>query len=111
MDIEWIFVHDNLETLLQEANRFRPPMKFRAEVSNEKHVFPDTKSRFVGNVIDVNTDTRLTDTHQIPLTLKLLPQNTAAAMVRKVGPVVVVAVVLFYVHGKHLKSCRDGQLT
>ena len=25
--------------------------------------------------------------------------------------VVVVAVLLFYVHGKHLMSCRDGQLT
>ena len=26
------------------------------------------------------------------------------------GEVVVVA-LLFYVHGKHLRSCRDGQLT
>ena len=25
--------------------------------------------------------------------------------------VVLVVVVLFYVHGKHLRSCRDGQLT
>ena len=25
--------------------------------------------------------------------------------------VVVVAVLLFYFHGKHLRSCRDGQLT
>ena len=25
--------------------------------------------------------------------------------------VVVVVVMLFYVHGKHLRSCRDGQLT
>ena len=25
--------------------------------------------------------------------------------------VVVVFVLLFYVHGKHLRSCRDGQLT
>ena len=25
--------------------------------------------------------------------------------------VVVVVVLLFYVHGKHLKSCQDGQLT
>ena len=27
------------------------------------------------------------------------------------GYVVVVIVLLFYVHGKHLRSCRDGQLT
>ena len=26
------------------------------------------------------------------------------------GVVVVVVVLLFYVHGKHLRSCRDGQL-
>ena len=25
--------------------------------------------------------------------------------------VVVVVVLLFYVHGKHLRSCRDGHLT
>ena len=25
--------------------------------------------------------------------------------------VVLVVVLLFYVHGKHLRSCRDGQLT
>ena len=25
--------------------------------------------------------------------------------------VIVVVVLLFYVHGKHLRSCRDGQLT
>ena len=25
--------------------------------------------------------------------------------------VVAVVVLLFYVHGKHLRSCRDGQLT
>ena len=27
------------------------------------------------------------------------------------GGFVVVVVLLFYVHGKHLRSCRDGQLT
>ena len=27
------------------------------------------------------------------------------------GFAVVVVALLFYVHGKHLKSCRDGQLT
>ena len=27
------------------------------------------------------------------------------------GGGVVVVVLLFYVHGKHLRSCRDGQLT
>ena len=27
------------------------------------------------------------------------------------GRFVVVVALLFYVHGKHLRSCRDGQLT
>ena len=27
------------------------------------------------------------------------------------GQLVVVVALLFYVHGKHLRSCRDGQLT
>ena len=30
---------------------------------------------------------------------------------RKYSVVVVVVVLLFYVHGKHLRSCQDGQLT
>ena len=29
----------------------------------------------------------------------------------KIWIVVVVVDLLFYVHGKHLRSCRDGQLT
>ena len=30
---------------------------------------------------------------------------------QELAVVVVVVVLLFYVHGKHLRSCRDGQLT
>ena len=30
---------------------------------------------------------------------------------KSVDLVVVVVALLFYVHGKHLRSCRDGQLT
>ena len=29
----------------------------------------------------------------------------------QIGIAVVVVALLFYVHGKHLRSCRDGQLT
>ena len=31
--------------------------------------------------------------------------------IRTVLVVVVVVALLFYVHGKHLRLCRDGQLT
>ena len=33
------------------------------------------------------------------------------AIYGEVWPVAVVVVLLFYVHGKHLRPCRDGQLT
>ena len=37
---------------------------------------------------------------------------TAAFLVQSFRCIVVVVVaLLFYVHGKHLRSCRDGQLT
>ena len=34
-----------------------------------------------------------------------------AILIPKYYTVVVVVALLFYVHGKHLRSCRDGQLT
>ena len=37
--------------------------------------------------------------------------STALAVGGVVWIVVVVVGLLFYVHGKHLRSCRDGQLT
>ena len=36
--------------------------------------------------------------------------TTIKQMTKFLSAVVVVA-LLFYVHGKHLRSCRDGQLT
>ena len=37
--------------------------------------------------------------------------NLKAGMEWKKSWSVVVVALLFYVHGKHLRSCRDGQLT
>ena len=39
--------------------------------------------------------------------------KTALLIPLKVYPftLIVVVVLLFYVHGKHLRSCRDSQLT
>ena len=39
-----------------------------------------------------------------------LMTNSANDIQREIKVVVVVA-LLFYVHGKHLRSCRDGQIT
>ena len=50
--------------------------------------------------IDVYRGSKTTTTHT---------QSTPRAEVHLKLPVVVV--LLFYVHGKHLRSCRDGQLT
>ena len=40
-------------------------------------------------------------------------KNVQTTLVPREGTVdfVVVVALLFYVHGKHLRSCRDGQLT
>ena len=37
--------------------------------------------------------------------------NELPALSVDLSIVVVIVVLLFYVHGKHLRSCRDGQLT
>ena len=42
---------------------------------------------------------------------RLLPDVCSRCVSRNASVVVVIVVLLFYVHGKHLRSCRDGQLT
>ena len=42
---------------------------------------------------------------------KKTAQNYSKSAALEFFPKVVVVVLLFYVHGKHLRSCRDGQLT
>ena len=43
--------------------------------------------------------------------LALLIHKNGKNCLHKLNFSVVVVVLLFYVHGKHLRSCRDGQLT
>ena len=38
-------------------------------------------------------------------------ENDASSVGKKVFLMLLFVVLLFYVHGKHLRSCRDGQLT
>ena len=64
VDMKWTHGPENLQIFLQEANSFHPTIRFTAEVSNEEHVFLDTKSRLVGNNIDVDLYTKPTYTHQ-----------------------------------------------
>ena len=40
----------------------------------------------------------------------LIDQIMSDALEEHDGKVIVVVLLLFYVHGKHLRSCRDGQL-
>ena len=46
IDMKWLHGRDNLDTFLHEANSFHSTIRFTAEVSNDKHVFLDTQSRF-----------------------------------------------------------------
>ena len=70
---------------------FHPTIRFTAEVSNEEHVFLDTKSRLVGNSIDVdlytNPQTRINTFYPQAAT-----RNTAAEMFR---------IVWLYVSGEY----------
>ena len=73
--MKWTHGHENLETFLQEANSFHPTIRFTAEVSNEEHVFLDTKFRLVGNEIGVDLYTKPTDTHQYLLPSSCHPKH------------------------------------
>ena len=64
VDMKWTHRHEHLKTFLEEANSFHPTIILMAEVSSEEHVFLDTKSRLVGNEIDVDLYMKPTDTHQ-----------------------------------------------
>ena len=75
VDMKWTHGPENLEIFLQEANSFHPTIRFTAEVSNEEHVFLDTKSRLVGNSIDVDLYTKPTDTHQYLLPSSCHPKH------------------------------------
>ena len=75
VDMKWTHGPENLEIFLQEANSFHPTIRFTAEVSNEEHVFLDTKSRLVGNSIGVDLYTKPTDTHQYLLPSSCHPKH------------------------------------
>ena len=75
VDMKWTHGPENLEIFLQEVNSFHPTIRFTAEVSNEEHVFLDTKSRLVGNNIDVVLYTEPTDTHQYLLPSSCHPKH------------------------------------
>ena len=47
----------------------------------------------------------------LPETEKYSLEQTTKYWLGVIVVVVVVVVLLFFVHGKHLRSCRDGQLT
>ena len=47
----------------------------------------------------------------VPLFLLAIFASFESSRLQRSRYVVVVVVLLFYVHGKHLRSCRDGQLT
>ena len=53
MDIIF-YDHESLEIFFQEANNFHTSIRFIAEISNEQHVYLDTKSRLAESEIDVH---------------------------------------------------------
>ena len=47
----------------------------------------------------------------VPSAVRIKMNKASLHRAFHVEKVVVVVALLFYVHGKHLRSCRDGQLT
>ena len=54
IDMKWIHGRETLEAFLETANSFHPTIRFTAEVSNDKHVFFDTKSHLVDDKVVVD---------------------------------------------------------
>ena len=75
IDMKWTHGRDSLEDFLQRANNFHPTIKFTAEVSNEEHIFLDTKSCLVDGRIVVDLYTKPTDTHQYLLPSSCHPKH------------------------------------
>ena len=75
IDMKWTHGRDSLEDFLQRANSFHPTIKFTAELSNEEHIFLDTKSCLVDGKIVVDLYTKPTDTHQYLLPLSCHPKH------------------------------------
>ena len=94
---------ENLEIFLQEVNSFPPTIGFTAEVSNEEHVFLDTKSRLVGNIIDVDLYTKPTDTHHYLLPSSFHPKHCD----RVIGP----TLKMRYQHTINCHSHLESQVT
>ena len=75
IDMKWTHGRDSLEDFIQRANSFHPTIKFTAEVSNEEHIFLDTKSCLVDGRIVVDLYTKPTDTHQYLLPSSCHPKH------------------------------------
>ena len=65
IDMKWTHGRETLEAFLKTANSFHSPIRFTAEVSNDKHVFLDTMSHLVDDKVAVDLYTKPTDSHQV----------------------------------------------
>ena len=54
---------------------------------------------------------RLIDLNILGLNADTFSSFKMSRCIGSLSSLVVVVALLFYVHGKHLRSCRDGQLT
>ena len=78
IDMKWSHGRETLTTFLDEANNFHPSIKFTAEISTKQHVFQDTKTSLVGDIIYDDLYTKPTDTHQYLLSTSYLQPFTAS---------------------------------
>ena len=59
IDMQWCHGRDSLQDFLHEATTFHPTIKLTTEISNNEHIFLDTKSHIQNdnNIVDLHIDT------------------------------------------------------
>ena len=75
IDMQWCHGRDSLQDFLHKANAFHPTIKFTSEISNNEHIFLDTKSHIQNDKIVVDLHTKPTDSHQYLLPNSCHPKH------------------------------------
>jgi len=75
IDTQWRHGRKDLHEFLDKANAFHKTVKFTSEISNDNHVFLDTKSRIEGSQMVKDLYSKPTDSHQYLLQTSCHPHH------------------------------------
>ena len=80
IDMKWLHGRETLTAFLDEANKFHPSIKFKAEISTKQHMFLDTTSSLVGDTISVDLIIHNQQIHTSISYPQVATRNTASKM-------------------------------